>query len=52
MKKIYKSMPILLIVIAMLGVFTSCDKNEDVNKGTPVISYVRITRATASDTNH
>jgi len=35
--------------MTMLGVFTSCDKNEDVSKGTPVIKYVRITRPAASD---
>ena len=48
MKKIYKSMPVLLIAIAILGVFASCNK-EDVNKGTPQITYVRITKANASD---
>ena len=49
MKKLYKSIPLLLIVMTILGVFTSCDKNEDVSKGTPVIKYVRITRPAASD---
>ena len=48
MKKIYKSIPILLIALAIMGIFASCN-NEDVNKGTPEISYVRITRPTASD---
>ena len=42
-------MPLLLIVMTMLGVFTSCDKNGDVSKGTPQITYVRITRAAAAD---
>ncbi len=48
MKKIYKSIPILLIALAIMGIFASCN-NEDVNKGTPEISYVRITKPTASD---
>ena len=48
MKKIYKSMPVLFIALAILGVFASC-KNEDVNTGTPQITYVRITKPTASD---
>ncbi|MDD4968187.1 MAG: glycan-binding surface protein [Paludibacter sp.] len=48
MKKIYKSMPVLLIALAILGVFASCNK-EDVNKGTPQITYVRITKANAAD---
>jgi hypothetical protein len=48
MKKIYKSIPFYLIAIALLGLFASCN-NEDVTKGIPQISYVRITRPTASD---
>lgn len=48
MKKIYKSIHFLFIAIVILGAFASCN-NEDVNKGTPEISYVRITRPTASD---
>lgn len=48
MKKIYKSIPALFIVFAIIGIFASCD-NEDVNKGAPMISYVRVTNPTASD---
>jgi hypothetical protein len=48
MKKIYKSIPIFILVIAIMGVFASCEK-EDVKSGAPAISYIRITNPVSSD---
>jgi hypothetical protein len=48
MKKIYKSIPVLFIAFAIMGVFSSCD-NEDVGSGTPTISYIRVTNPASSD---
>jgi len=48
MKNIYKSIHILLIAFILLEVFVSCN-NDDVNKVTPQISYVRITNPVSSD---
>jgi len=48
MKKIYKSIPILFIAFAIMGVFSSCG-NEDVNANKPMISYVRLTTPASSD---
>ena len=47
MKKIYKLIPLLSVTIAMLGLFASCNTEEAIS--IPQISYVRITRPTASD---
>jgi hypothetical protein len=47
MKKIYKLVPFLSVAIAMLGLFASCNTEDAI--GVPQISYVRITRPTASD---
>ena len=50
MKKIYKSMLLLTIVIAIAGVYTSCVKKESLpNNGEPRIKYVRITNPLSSD---
>jgi hypothetical protein len=47
MKTINKSLLILLLVVGVAGVFSSCKKDE--NTGTPTISYVRVTRPQSSD---
>jgi len=50
MEKIYKFKPILFIAIAILGMFSSCTKEESApNNGIPRINYVRITKPESSD---
>jgi hypothetical protein len=48
MKSIYKSTLLLVIAFAMAGTIISCSE-DDSNGGAPKISYVRITKPTASD---
>ena len=47
MKSINKTFLILFIAVGVSGLFTSCKKEEA--KGTPSISYIRVTRPEASD---
>jgi hypothetical protein len=47
MKKIYKSVPLLFIAIAISGFYTSCKKDK--TNGIPQVSYVRITDPAKSD---
>jgi hypothetical protein len=47
MKTMNKTLLILLLVVGVAGVFSSCKKDE--NTGTPTISYVRVTRPQSSD---
>ncbi len=47
MKSINKTLLILLVAVG--GIFTSCTKEDDESTGTPSISYVRITRPESSD---
>jgi hypothetical protein len=47
MKKIYKLLQCLVIVISIAGVFSSCEKDDA--SGVPVIKYVRVTNPVSSD---
>lgn len=47
MKTFNKLLLLLLMVVGMVSVFSSCEKTDD--GGTPSISYVRVTRPEASD---
>ena len=47
MKKIYKLLQCLVIVISIAGVFSSCKKDDA--SGIPVIKYVRVTNPVSSD---
>jgi hypothetical protein len=50
MKSINKTLLILTMLIAVMGVVTSCDKDNDLpNNGEPRIKYVRVTEPTSSD---
>jgi hypothetical protein len=50
MKKIYKSILLLTMAIAIAGIYSSCTKEAALpNNGEPRIRYVRITEPTSSD---
>lgn len=49
MKKINKLILLLTIAIAMISTNTSCNKDNDLSKGVPVIKYVRVTNPASSD---
>ena len=50
MKKTYKFIPLLFIVIAIIGVYTSCKKDDSSpNNGIPMINYIRVTNPLSSD---
>jgi hypothetical protein len=49
MKNIKKIIPLLILVLAMAGAFTSCKKDEQSNGGVPKIQYVRVTAPESSD---
>lgn len=50
MKKIYKSILLLTMAIAIAGIYSSCQKEAALpNDGVPRIRYVRITEPTSSD---
>ena len=50
MKKIYKSILLLTMAIAIAGIYSSCQKEVALpNDGVPRIRYVRITEPTSSD---
>ncbi len=49
MKKIFKSLSVLVMSVAIAGIYTSCTKNDLPNGGTPVIKYVRVTNPLSSD---
>ena len=47
-KKIQRSLLYLLLLVSAAGWMSSCSK-DDSETGTPVISYIRITRPESSD---
>ncbi len=50
MKKIYRSILLLTMSIAIAGIYTSCSKEENLpNNGEPRIRYVRVTDPVSSD---
>jgi len=50
MKKAYKSILLLTLAIALVGIYSSCKKSESLpNNGQPIIKYVRSTNPTVSD---
>lgn len=50
MRLTFKSLTFLFIVFAMVGIFTSCSEDDALpNGGKPMVSYVRVTKPTASD---
>ena len=50
MKKIYKSILLLTMTIAIAGIYSSCQKEAaQPNNGEPRVRYVRITEPTSSD---
>jgi hypothetical protein len=49
MKKINKLIGLLTAAIVIISTNTSCKKNDDLNKGIPVIKYVRITNPESAD---
>ena len=50
MKSINKTILLLTMLIAVMGIVTSCDKdNDQPNNGEPRIKYVRVTEPTSSD---
>ena len=50
MKKTYKFIPLLFIVIAVMGIYSSCKKDDSsVNGGIPMINYIRVTNPLSSD---
>ena len=50
MKKIYKSIPLLFIAIAIMGFYSSCTKEDSSpNNGVPRINYIRITNPLKSE---
>ncbi|MHB9055201.1 MAG: glycan-binding surface protein [Paludibacteraceae bacterium] len=48
MKNIKKIIPAFLIALAVMSIFSACDKNADVNPK-PEITYVRVTKPESSD---
>jgi hypothetical protein len=49
MKKIYKSISLLFMAFAIMGIFSSCNTEDESMAGVPKVSYVRITNPAASD---
>jgi len=50
MKKTYKFIPLLFIAIAIMGIYSSCTKEDSgSNNGVPRINYIRITNPVSSD---
>ncbi len=49
MKKIYQSILLLTIAVAIAGIYSSCSKEDLPNNGEPRIRYVRVTTPTSSD---
>jgi hypothetical protein len=49
MKAFYKFSMFLIAVLAGSGIFLGCSEEELANGGKPMVSYVRITRPTSSD---
>jgi hypothetical protein len=50
MKKIYRSILLLSIAVAMVSVYSSCSKEDNLpNNGQPRIRYVRVTNPVSSD---
>jgi hypothetical protein len=50
MKLKYTSWLFLFIALAVTGIFTSCEQNEDLpNGGKPMVSYIRVTSPASSD---
>lgn len=49
MKPNYKSVLFLLMAFAMAGTFTSCSDDEDLQFGTRMIEYIRVTAPESSD---
>ncbi|GAB2545221.1 glycan-binding surface protein [Rufibacter soli] len=50
MKVNFKTLLFLFLAFAMSGVFTACSEDDDLsNGGKPMISYIRVTKPTASD---
>ena len=50
MKKIYKSILLLTMAVAVAGIYSSCKKSDtQANTGVPRIKYVRITDPKSSD---
>ncbi|MEO5893645.1 MAG: glycan-binding surface protein [Ferruginibacter sp.] len=50
MKKIYRSILLLTIAIAVAGIYTSCKKDDNLpNNGQPRIKYVRVTKPESGD---
>jgi len=46
----YKSFLFFFVAFAIAGIFTSCSEDENLpNNGKPMVSYIRVTRPTASD---
>ena len=49
MKAFNQSILLLVMALATLSTFTACNKDDLPNGGTPRVTYVRVTRPTASD---
>ncbi|MES1198294.1 MAG: glycan-binding surface protein [Chitinophagaceae bacterium] len=49
MKTINKYLLILLMAVVAVGVFNSCEKDNNASSGPPSIKYVRVTRPESSD---
>jgi hypothetical protein len=49
MKPFYKLSFFLMTVLTVSGIFLGCSEDELANGGKPVVSYVRVTRPTSSD---
>jgi hypothetical protein len=49
MKTIYKSILMLVIAVALTGVYTSCSDDDLPNNGEPMIKYIRITDPASAD---
>ncbi|MEO6732532.1 MAG: glycan-binding surface protein [Ferruginibacter sp.] len=50
MKRIYKSILLLMLAVTVAGIYSSCKKNDDLpNNGEPRIRYVRVTNPVSAD---
>ncbi|MEO5685019.1 MAG: glycan-binding surface protein [Chitinophagaceae bacterium] len=49
MKKIIQSLSLLIMAVAIAGIYSSCKKDEVSNGGIPRINYVRVTNPVSSD---
>lgn len=50
MEKIYKQLPLLCILVATMGFYISCSKDDNLpNNGEPRILYIRVTDPASSD---